>query len=167
MDFAGLTITIGCPGSGKSTWADHNLPATTARLERDRFREAIFGSRRAYHDSPIEYEARREVLQESMGVVMQIWPTHSWCLSDTSLTFGSVEPFIHYADKVGAPIRLVIFERAPEFLRMCNRIRPEAHRVPDDLLENCIAQFFDPEAWWRGAKVETTYAFRAPAQDAA
>lgn len=71
MDFTGLTITIGCPGSGKSTWADENLPPTTLRLERDRFREALFGNRRAYHDSPIDHIERSHVVTEAMCAAME------------------------------------------------------------------------------------------------
>lgn len=149
MNFEGLTITIGCPGSGKSTWADANLPAETLRLERDRFREALFGSRRAYHDSPISREDRSEVITQAMFAAMREWPFHSWAVTDTGLHYHAVQPFIMAAEAMEQPIQLVVFERSPAFLRTNNRIRLAAHRIPDDILEERIELFASPEAWWR------------------
>ena len=160
MDFHGLTITIGCPGSGKSTWADDNLPSDTLRLERDRFRECLFGSRRAYHDSAIPHNQRSYLITQSMGAAMVAWPIASWAVTDTGLAYPAVEPFVNYALVNGQDVRLMIFERDPDYLRLCNRIRAEEHRVPDDLLENCIEQFEASAAWWRNADFEKHYAPR-------
>lgn len=156
MNFDGLTITIGCPGSGKSTWADANLPPHTLRLERDRFREALFGSRRAYHDSPIDHTQRSTIITAAMEAAMQNWPYPSCAVTDTGLAYGAVAPFIEMAD--GFAVRLVIFERSPEFLLTNNNIRPHAHRIPEEILLDAIDRFNDPEAWWRSSTYEKHYA---------
>ncbi len=147
MIFEGLTITIGCPGAGKSTWADNNLPPETLRLERDRFREALFGSRRAYHESLMKRQTRSDIITATMREAMRQWPFPSCAVTDTGLAYGAVEPFI---DLVGDHnIRLVIFPRDPEFLLTNNRIRPHEHRIPEEILLEKIVEFSDPEAWWK------------------
>lgn len=156
MTFDGLTITIGCPGSGKSTWADANLPPETLRLERDRFREALFGSRQAYHSSQIEPARRSLVITSAMEAAMQNWPFPSCAVTDTGLAYGAVAPFIEMAD--GFDVRLVIFERSPEFLLTNNNIRPHAHRIPEEILLDAIDRFNDPKAWWRSSTYEKHYA---------
>ncbi len=160
MTFEGLTITIGCPGAGKSTWADNNLPPETLRLERDRFREALFGSRRAYHDSPIERGTRSAVITAAMEAAMLNWPFPSCAVTDTGLHYSAVEPFINLAQAY--PLRLVIFERTPEFLLTNNRIRPHEHRIPEDVLLDCIDRFNSIESWWNyampGREVERVFA---------
>ena len=143
-----LTITIGCPGSGKSTWADKNLPAGTLRLERDRFRECLWGSRRAYHDSPIDHSHRSDVITTTMLAAMKSWPTTDWAVTDTGLRYEAVEPFIKHALYEQQDIKLVLFERAPAYLLSCNRIRPHAHRIPEEILLESIEAFNDLHAWW-------------------
>ena len=97
MNFDGLTITIGAPGAGKSTWADKNLPGHVLRLERDRFREALFGSRRAYHESMIERGDRSLVVTSCMLAAMEAWPYPACAVADTGLRYEAVSPFIDLA----------------------------------------------------------------------
>jgi predicted kinase len=157
MNWDGLTITIGCPGSGKSTWADVNLPLSTLRLERDRFREALFGSRCADHENPLERSERSRVVTACMLAAMEAWPFSSCAVTDTGLRYEAVAPFIEIAQAGGHPIRLIIVERSHGFLWTNNRIRPHAHRIPDDILSEMIAEFDNPAAWWRHSTFEKHY----------
>jgi predicted kinase len=149
-----LIITIGCPGAGKSTWADANLGPDTLRLERDRFREAIFGSRRAYHESEMPRKARSMVITKAMLNAMIYWPTYDWALTDTGLDPVAVEPFITTAEDCCVPIKLVIFDRPWRLLLERNQRRIEAHRIPDDILNDRFGAFIAPDAWWRTAPYE-------------
>lgn len=153
-----LTITIGCPGAGKSTWADANLSHDTLRLERDRFREAIFGSRQAYHESLIDRRDRSRVITEAMGAAMTNWPHRKYAVTDTGLDEPAVRPFMDYALWVGAPIKLVVFYCGWDMLVARNSTRPEAHRIPHDILEERFQAFENPEAWWRHCDYEREYA---------
>lgn len=147
----GLIITVGCPGSGKSTWADANIPDTALRLERDRFRECLFGSRRGYHESPLSPSARSAVITESMLAAMEKWPNSYWAVSDTGLFLPSVRPFMLEAFEQDAScmITLVVFDRPWEYLLEVNRNRLTEHRVPEDILEDMFNAFNKPDAWWR------------------
>lgn len=148
----GLILTIGAPGSGKSTWGDKFLPPHTLRLERDRFREALFGSRQAYHTSPIAASTKSRVIESAMHAAMLHWDEDSYALTDTNLQLDKALPFINNARRWSENCTLLVFERSPEYLREMNRTRPEEHRVPDEVLESMINAFFDPGAWWRQPK---------------
>jgi tRNA uridine 5-carbamoylmethylation protein Kti12 len=149
-----LIITIGCPGAGKSTWADKHLPDNYLRLERDRFREALWGSRRAYHDSEMPAHTRSQVITHTMLSAMRNWPTPEWAVTDTGLAYESVQPFIYYAISQRQDVKLIVVERSADFLLTCNRIRPHAHRIPEEILLEKIGQFEDPQAWWKHSKFE-------------
>jgi predicted kinase len=153
-----LAVTIGCPGSGKSTWADTNLPLTTCRLERDRFRECIFGSRRAYHEHLFERSFLSRVVTQSMGAAMSNWPVEEWAITDTGLDWPAVAPFVEYATGVGAEVVLVVFDRPWELLAERNTTRDEEHRIPHDILVERFERFNDPEAWWRHAPYRRLFA---------
>lgn len=152
-----LFITIGCPGAGKSTWADKSLPDNYLRLERDRFREALWGSRRAYHDSPMPREQRSQIITHTMLSAMETWPTPEWAVTDTGLVYDAVQPFIYYAISQRQDVKLMIIERSAEFLLTCNRIRPHAHRIPEEILLEKIAEFEDPNAWWKNSDFDRLY----------
>jgi len=152
-----LFITIGCPGAGKSTWADKNLPDNYLRLERDRFREALWGSRRAYHESAMPRDQRSQVITHTMLSAMEKWPTPEWAVTDTGLVYEAVQPFIYYAISQRQDVKLMIIERSAEFLLTCNRIRPHAHRVPEEILLEKIAEFEDPKAWWKNSEFDRLY----------
>lgn len=149
----GLIITIGCPGAGKSTWADSNLTPDTLRLERDRFRECLFGSRRAYHESAIPGPERSHVVTSAMLGAMATWPHLRWAVTDTGIAYERVLPFILecLATDNTLPVTLVVFNRSEEYLKHVNATRPVEHRIPDDILQKTITLFNSPDAWWRDA----------------
>ena len=151
LPIEGLIITIGCPGAGKSTWAENNLDPSTLRLERDRFRECIFGSRRAYHAAPMDSATRSEVVTESMLGAMQKWPHPRWAVTDTGLRLDSVLPFMQECleQDDSNSILCVVFPRTWSYLAHVNETRPVEHRIPWDILTDMYDLFNDPKAWWR------------------
>lgn len=146
-----LIITIAPPGAGKSTWAD-SLPSTRLRLERDRFREAIFGSRKAYHDHVFPREQVSLVIGSAMYAAMRAWPNQDAVMSDTGLHYGSVKRFIEYARAVWqTPILLKVFDVDAATLHARNDARCLEHKVPSEYLDNAINEFTSPKAWWRNS----------------
>ncbi len=155
LDLPGFIITLGAPGSGKSTWADKHLTHRHLRLERDRFREAIFGSRQAYHEHEMGPE-KSGVLVSSMLAALRRWPYPCFALTDTGVTYRSVMPFIqaseHRARLYGAiPITLVLFDVPLPTLLQRNITRPVAHRVPEMVLTDMHELLWSKDAWWRDA----------------
>lgn len=152
-----LAITIGAPGAGKSTWADKNQQPLTLRLERDRFREALFGDRQSYHTNPLNKTDKSRVVTQAMGAAMIYWPYPSWIVSDTGLSFPLVKPFILHAKRVRVPVKLFIFDRPEKLLLERNAKRPKTHQVPDDVLADMITAYNNPEAWWKHCPYEKIY----------
>lgn len=146
----GLTITVAPPGAGKSTWADLHIPPTTLRLERDRFREAIWGDRMSYHNSPIDYKARSRVLRGAMLSAMTNWPNDCFALTDTGLRETDARHFIEFVDRFHiSTVNLVVFDIPAAVLWERNLTRPEAHRIPSAVLADFIAMYEHPDAWWK------------------
>jgi predicted kinase len=144
-----LTITVGPPGSGKSTWADANMTPTTLRLERDRMRVALFGTRRAYHEHPMPREARSLVVTEAMIGAMANWPHDDIILSDTGLELSAVDPFIALAKNYEIGVQIRLFVVPSEVLHERNRTRPEEQRIDPALLDEMIAKQFVDKPWWQ------------------
>lgn len=153
----GLIVTIGCPGSGKSTWAERNLPPECLRLERDRFRECIFGSRQGYHEHPSPRDIRSNVITHAMRVAMWAWPYNTYAVTDTGLQYHAVQPFIDHASNMNLETRLLVFDRPLDLLLERNQTRPEEHRIPEDILLSCYESFVDENAWWRHPSIRRSY----------
>lgn len=153
----GLIVTVAPPGAGKSTWADKHLPPTMLRLERDRFREALFGNRRAYHESEFPRPYLSKAVTEAMLAAQMYWPIPCWAVTDTGVIKKAVAPFINHARRVQVPVTLVIFDRPAALLKKRNRERTELHRVPAEILDEVIEQFKAKDAWWREAPFEKVY----------
>lgn len=145
----GLFVTIGPPGAGKSTWAKNNLPPHCLRLERDRVRECLFGSRRTYHEHPFERDVKSRVVTETMMTAMREWPEYCWAVTDTATRFDSVQPFIEAALFRQVPVTFVRFDRSDEYLWEINRTRPLTDRIPDEILSEMIALYRAEDAWWK------------------
>jgi hypothetical protein len=129
------------------------------RLERDRFRECLFGSRRGYHSHPFEAGHKSEMITQSMLSAMIYWPHPDWAVTDTGLQEKSVKPFIDHANRICCPIRLVIFERPLDLLLERNRNRPSEHHVPEKMLIDFHDKFFVPDdVWWKQAMYEREFA---------
>lgn len=141
-----LIITIGCPGAGKSTWADRNLPSTTLRLERDRFREAMWGSRQAYHDDPLAPAVKSMVIGSAMFNAARYWPEdRDIALTDTNIHWSAVKRFAGLRRQP----ELLVFYRPLDLLLERNRTRPVEHRVPETVLRQFHTDMADHNAWWR------------------
>lgn len=133
-----LTITVGLPGSGKSTYADTHF-AHALRLERDRMRECLFGDRHRYHGElaskpdlalligPTMHKAMRTALKYSIY--------EDVVLSDTGLAWNAVKRFHELARAKRMAINVVYFDLSWGEVLDRNASRPETHRVPVTVLE--------------------------------
>lgn len=162
----GFIASIGLPGAGKSTFFDNLLAPSSAddkshewlRLERDRFREAMFGGRQAFWSHPMDVKVKSAVIRSAMRASLMNWPHLKWCLTDTGTEQTAVNPFVGRAnicfrnergDRPLMPVTLIVFEQPLEVLIERNRNRPEDHRVTEELLTERYEATYGPDAWWR------------------
>lgn len=172
----GFIASIGSPGAGKSTFFDNLLaptsPEDTAnewlRLERDRYRIALFGTQRSFWNHPLDAKIKAGVIRRSMRGALMCWPYPKWCLTDTgyekdSITYFLARANMHYRDYRASlskgratlapmkriPVCLIVFEQTLEVLIERNRTRPEADRVDEQILIDRYDGFYGPDAWWR------------------
>jgi len=133
-----LTITVGLPGSGKSTYADTHF-RHALRLERDRMRECLFGDRYRYHG---ELAAKPDLalligptMHKAMVTALRHGIYDDVILSDTGLAWKAVENFHKTARKYGMAVNVVYFDLTWGEVIDRNASRPENHRVPQTVLE--------------------------------
>lgn len=134
-----FTITVGVPGCGKSTYAAKHF-TNALRLERDMFREALFGSRTAVHRAdPDKAKVMSLIVGTSMHRAMSTALVsrafEQVALTDTGLAWNAVKRFHNLARHHGAEIEVVYFDVPWETILERNRLRPEGHRVPEDVLK--------------------------------
>lgn len=147
---SGITFTIGPPGAGKSTWADKHLSKECLRIERDRFREALFGSRKAYWEHPVPRRVRSLAVGSAMYQAAKAWPRHlPIAMTDTCIHWRTVKNFWN----LRSSRRLVIFKTSLETLLERNLTRPEEHRLPEDDVRTYYQDFINPEAWFQKVRI--------------
>lgn len=137
-----FTITVGIPGSGKSTFADRKF-AHALRLERDRMREALFGSRIAYHQAcsadpalsqPLSYLVG-STMARAMRTALDGGIYRDVILSDTGVVWDSVKRFWRLARDRHMRVNVVYFDVPWDTLQERNATRSEEHRLPEDVLK--------------------------------
>lgn len=165
LNTQGLIASIGSPGAGKSTFFDGLRDDRWLRLERDRFREAMFGSRRAFWDHTLDAKIKSEIIRRPMWAALANWPMHRYMLSDTGSKADAITYFIRVMDQKFAKsvslrrktdltkdfltVHLIVFEQPLEVLIERNKTRPEEHRIDEQLLIDKYDETYGPEAWWR------------------
>jgi predicted kinase len=157
------TWTVGVPGSGKSTWADKNCPPDTLRLERDMFREAMWGGRQAYFSHTAEDQAKSFLLGSTIYNAMQTSLKQriheNVLITDMGIHWNAVERFWDLAGRLGMHRRIVVFNVPWEVLEQRNRDRlPPDNRLPEAVLRKCFDAMWDEHAWWRAVKDITVIA---------
>ncbi len=122
-----LVVLSGLPASGKSTWARSRVERfSSALIEEDAVREAIFGSTRPPSMKGV-YEA---MVKAATGAF----------LAHDEVIFERVAPLDHDRlypiEKIHGYDRsvLVLFEAEVEECLTRNRARPEERRVPDSVI---------------------------------
>lgn len=133
-----FTITVGLPGSGKSTYADTHF-RHALRLERDRMRECIFGDRHRYHGELATKPDLALLIGPTMHKAMLTALRHSIyddiILSDTGLAWSAVAQFHKTARSFGMSVDVIYFDLTWGEIIDRNASRPESHRVPLTVLE--------------------------------
>jgi predicted kinase len=130
-----LTLTIGLPGSGKSTWAKAQKDAQ--RMERDMIRYALTGDRRDHSREGEVTRLHREGVRSMLDAGMHV------IVSDTNLRARYRKQWRTLAEEVGADYDEVSFMDVP--VETC--IERDALR-PDPVGQDIIKKMH--ETWRHG-----------------
>lgn len=161
---ARVTITVGCPGSGKTTWARSLDPVDNLVLSLDDFRVAMFGSKQEYWDKVVPVhgnEIRGLVWQCYAAALDRVltagWPGHV-VLCNTALEFKNIERDLPILHKNGITPTLRIWDLSLLELHERNRNRPAVEHISPDYVERCYAAMFRSDAWWRHSDLPKEFA---------
>lgn len=135
------------------------------RLERDRFRESLYGSRRHYWDMAAKSDRVHRMMSavigssmcKAMDAAVQQGLHNTIVLSDTGFGWSSVESFHKRARGYGMKVVVYLFDVPLSVLIARNQSRPEGHRIPHDLLIDAFSKIHDTgehphDRWWLDPK---------------
>lgn len=156
-------VTVGAPGSGKSTWADSITDSDTLRLERDRFRIALFGSQKAYWNQTEVFNGNRQrhrdlsalvgaTMARAMDVALDLRTHKNVLLSDTASVWTQVMNFHKRAVAKGLKMEVHVFDVPWDIIFERNETRDPDKKAHADFLRDTFDKVNDPHAWWRREK---------------
>lgn len=138
-----IIFTVGCPGSGKTTWAkdkqDTSPIGEVIRLNRDDIRENLFGNR--YH---ISYGGKHMKQYEELVTSVQINTCNSILalnkdvtiiFDDTNADYKRLMQLMKMYNSSNCKVEIVYFTDTP--LETClERNSKRARKVPEDIIRN-------------------------------
>ncbi len=145
-------FTVGCPGAGKSTYADMLTLSGWQKLCMDDFRIAIWGSKQNYWRAVNAGGDDAENAKITLDVVYQAAfdrLTSSNCnvvVANTHTKYG--EPEFLKARERRNSVRIVVFRTPYETLVVRNNERPEDDRVSTEYLDKQYDDFTELTGWW-------------------
>lgn len=159
-----VTITVGCPGSGKTTWAHGLDPVDNVVLSLDDFRIALFGSKDAYwnkvvpvHGAPIRNTVWKCYARSLWAFIHDGWPGHI-VLCNTALDYATASRDFPILEKAGIVPTLRIFDVPLLELHERNRNRCVEEHLSAEYLEKCYQTMHRKDAWWKYTEFPTEYA---------
>lgn len=132
-----LTLTVGPPASGKSTFAREAGFDVAVCL--DDFREALWGDRRV-QDGPGGTEALLALQDATVTAAML--ENKSIIVHNTSIFRKYRAPFIELAKKHGYLTQIVYFDTPADTCRLRNRLRED--QVPEAVMDSFFANTEPP-----------------------
>lgn len=145
-------FTVGCPGSGKSTYADIKTHDGWQKLCLDDFRVALWGSKQNFWNAVdrggTEAVDARETLKTVYDAAFnRLTATDSnVVVANCHLVHGEME-FLKVLER-RHDARLVVFSTDLDTLLERNRTRPEDDRVGEEFLREQYERFVTKPGWW-------------------
>ena len=137
VDAPVLTVTVGIPGSGKTTWLDRTMPEATI-ISMDRMRQALLGS---MSDQRENDRIHRDAMAATTS---QLRDGRSVVFDATSYSVERRERLVSIADTTGARVRMIYFDIGLE--EALNRNAARGRSVPRDVIIQMYSGLEAPRA---------------------
>ena len=133
-----LTLLVGIPRSGKSTWIKENARDADLVVSNDWIRENILGGSYASSANPIVWTLVDATLRIALSQGMNV------ILDGVGLTKATRKFYIDIAKQYGARTRMVLVDTPLSICLERNRTA-EAHKLPEEKLIEMSKHFEQPE----------------------
>ena len=157
-----VVITVGCPGSGKTTWARSQDPAQWLTLSLDDFRIAMFGSKDVYwnkvvpvHGNPVRSFVWM-IYARALDEALLRWPGNI-ILCNTALDEKTSVRDFPILQKHGIVPELRIWKTDLVTLAERNNSRPAEEHISRSYLAACYDAMHADDAWWRTSPLEKEF----------
>jgi predicted kinase len=146
-------FTVGCPGAGKSTYADSLTYHGWQKLCMDDFRVALFGSKqnfwRTVERGGVEGGVARTMVRTAYGAVFGelVKLDINLVIANTHTVHGM--PEFLTARKLGHQVGIVVLDPTLDELLKRNATRPEDDRVSEDFIRSEYEAFKTRPGWWQ------------------
>jgi predicted kinase len=149
-----VIMTVGAPGSGKSTYAKSLDPTQWITVCLDDIRAALFGDKKIYFkhldENPWMREMVHRVNRGMIGVALK--SGKNVILPNTHTYPSSFRDVIQILERSNIEPQIVVFDVPWDVLVARERARSDLERVGEEFLRMSYEQQWAPDAWWRSMK---------------
>ena len=143
-----LILTVGPPGAGKSTWAHETFGPSWLKLERDKLRQALFGSKKEYFGHSMSSKERSKVITLCAKQAVANWPQKKVVCSDSNLFWFTSQHIVRMFDMKA--VKIVVFDIDEETYHERNKAREGTDDyVPAGDITSYWKEYKSELAWWR------------------
>lgn len=149
-----VIMTVGAPGSGKTTYAKSLDPTQWITVCLDDIRGALFGDKKIYFKHLDENPWMRETVHRvNRGMIRTALSSgRNVILPNTHTNLASFRDVLQILEKNDIEPQIVVFDVPWDVLIARDRARSELEHVGDEFLRMSYEQQWAPDAWWRSMK---------------
>lgn len=154
-----VTMTVGCPGAGKTTWASSLDRRSTIVLCLDDFRACLFGNRQFFWDEVAFTQswARQYVWRCYCAALLEAVADK---LADVVLCNTAIQQWerdLRILSRYGIRPVLRIFDVPLPTLLERNKTRPVCECMDEEYIKRAYSEFTADDAWWRDPQFVKEY----------